>query len=121
MAVVLVMLCGLAMPAPAKAFDAFNKSANCGGEQANTAACQAGTADPISGSNGLLFKITHIVTYVAGSLAVIFIIYGGIKYITANGDTGKVKSARDTVVYSLIGLAVIAITQQIINYVVLQL
>jgi prepilin signal peptidase PulO-like enzyme (type II secretory pathway) len=42
----------------------------------------------------------------AGALAVIFIIIGAVKFSTSGGDPQKVASARQTVIYAIIGLIV---------------
>jgi len=46
-------------------------------------------------------------------LSIIFLIWGGIKWITSGGDKTKVESARKTIIYSLIGL-VLALSSIII-------
>jgi hypothetical protein len=43
---------------------------------------------------------------VAGMLAIVFIIYGGIRYITSQGEPETTKSARGTIINALIGLAI---------------
>ncbi len=45
--------------------------------------------------------------FVAGVLAVIFILIAAIRYIAANGDKTKVASARSMIVYALIGLIIV--------------
>ena len=54
-----------------------------------------------------------------GVVAVIFVIIGGFKYTTSQGDPGKVQSAKNTIMFALIGLAVaisaFAITQFVMN------
>ncbi len=121
--VLLLTCCLFAIPLTASAFDPFPKGPeliDCSGTEANTAICATPEADP-SGPNGIIISVAHIVTFVAGALAVILIVYGAIKYVTANGDAGGIKSAKHTVVYSLVGLAVIILAQTIINYVILRL
>ncbi len=46
------------------------------------------------------------------------LIYGGIKYITSSGDAGNAGSAKNTIVYALVGLVVIALAKTIIGYVI---
>jgi len=59
--------------------------------------------------------------FVIGILAVGFIVFGGIKYITAAGDPSKLTAAKNTVLYAIIGLVVaisaFAITSFIFNQV----
>jgi heme/copper-type cytochrome/quinol oxidase subunit 2 len=57
------------------------------------------------------------------AVAVIFIIMAAIKFLTSGGDPGKVQSARDSLLYALIGVAVavlakglVALTRVIIGY-----
>ncbi len=53
-------------------------------------------------------------------VAVIFIIIGGVYYMTSAGDAGKVKKGRDTILYALIGLIVCALSYAIVNWVILK-
>lgn len=43
---------------------------------------------------------------IVGIICVFFIIWGGIRYATSGGDAEKVKKAKNTILYALIGLAV---------------
>lgn len=108
-----------ASSAPAKAFDVFG-SGTCSSDKAKaqSAVCSAKSSDPIAGQDGLLVKIAYIIGYVAGGAAVIIIVYGSIKYITSEGDPAKVKSAKDSVFFALIGLVVIVLARVLIWFVV---
>lgn len=64
-------------------------------------------------------KITDILNVVIGLLgivAVVVIIIGGITYMTSSGDAGKVKKAKDTILYGVIGLVVVALAFAIVNF-----
>jgi hypothetical protein len=50
--------------------------------------------------------ITGWLLTAVGVVCVIFIIIGGVKYSTSGGDADKVKSAKNTLLYALIGLGV---------------
>ncbi len=52
-----------------------------------------------------------------GIVAVVFLIYGGVSYITANGDAGRLRKARDTILYAIIGLIVVAFAEIITGFV----
>jgi len=54
---------------------------------------------------------------VAGVVSVIFLIFGAIQYITSTGDPGKLKKAKDTILYSLIGLAIVGLAIAITAFV----
>ncbi len=62
--------------------------------------------------------IINVVLYIIGILAVGFIIYGGVKYATSAGDAAKVTSAKNTIMYAVIGLIVAILAYAIVNFVV---
>ena len=45
------------------------------------------------------------------------IIWGGFKYITSGGAQDKVKGAKDTLLYAIIGLIIVALAQVIVRFV----
>lgn len=49
--------------------------------------------------------------------SVIMIIVGGIQYTTSRGDAAKIKKARDTIIYSVIGLVIALLAFAIVNFV----
>lgn len=61
--------------------------------------------------------ILTVVTGVVGFIAVAMIILGGIGYTTSAGDSGKVKKAKDTIMYGIIGLIVAMLAFAIVNFV----
>ena len=61
--------------------------------------------------------IINVVIGVIGFVAVTFIIFGGIQYTTSAGDPGKVKKAKDTILYGIIGLVVSMLAYAIVNFV----
>ena len=48
------------------------------------------------------------------------IIYGGFRYVTSGGDSGHVSSAKNTIIYAIVGLVVVALAQFIVQYVLNQ-
>lgn len=59
--------------------------------------------------------IVNILSAIAGAVAVIFLVIGGIKYATSGGSPDKIKSAKGTILAALIGFALIIATQFILN------
>ena len=81
----------------------------------SSAACQ-----DLSKSDGLpniLKNATNIVLFIAGALAVIMIIYGSIRFMTAHGNEKQVESARLIVTYSVIGLIIALLAYALVNFV----
>lgn len=56
-----------------------------------------------------------------GIVAVIVIIIGGVSYMTSTGDAGKVKKAKDTILYGVIGLIICVLAFAIVNFVILNI
>ncbi|MBR0480196.1 hypothetical protein IJJ49_02985 [Candidatus Saccharibacteria bacterium] len=55
---------------------------------------------------------------VLGFVCVVVMIIGGVNYMTSAGDSGKVKKAKDTILYGLIGLIVCALAFALVNFVI---
>lgn len=71
--------------------------------------------------NELQSAVISIINAVVGVLAlvcVIVIIIGGVNYMTSSGDAGKVKKAKDTILYGVIGLVVCVLAFAIVNFVI---
>lgn len=62
--------------------------------------------------------VTNLLLGIAGSIAVIFIIVGGIQYAVSAGDDGKVKSAKDTILNAVIGLVITVVAYAAVNFIV---
>ncbi len=59
----------------------------------------------------------NILSYIIGIAAIIGLIVGGIRMMTANGDSNSVASARSGIIYSLVGIAVVALAQALVAFV----
>jgi len=79
--------------------------------------CGATTTNS-NGLAGIAKTILNIFSWVVGIVSVIMIIMGGFRYITSGGDSGKVTSAKNTIVYAIIGLIIVALAQVIVAFVV---
>lgn len=87
--------------------------------QSGCAANRNSTICRTSGSNVNTFvaDLVRILLWVIGVVSVIMIIVGGLRYVLSQGDAGKIKSAKDTILYSVIGLVVALLAFAIVNYV----
>lgn len=70
------------------------------------------------GPGSLLAKATSLVALAVGVTSVIMIIIGGIKFALSGGDSSGVTSARNTVLYAVIGLIIAAAAQSIVVFVI---
>lgn len=117
---VLAMAAGLlitASPASAAVTNPLQAACDAGGGGSSACAANGGT-DPIAGPNGALITITNILALVAGAVSIIFIVIGGFKYVTSNGDSSSVASAKNTIIYAIVGLVVAALARSLINFVI---
>jgi len=97
--------------------DPLCSGANLDLTQANKdCATKAGVSD----FQNTLATIINIISIVVGVVAVIMIILGGFKYITSGGTAEKVTGAKNTILYGLIGLIIVALAQVIVKFVLNQ-
>lgn len=61
--------------------------------------------------------LIEILTRIAILAAVVFVIYGGIKYSASRGNADKVTSAKNTLLDALTGLVIAIVATAIISYV----
>jgi hypothetical protein len=78
--------------------------------------CSDLTADTCD-FNCVLTKVINIFSVIVGVIAVIMIVIGGFRYITSGGASDKVKGAKDTLIYAIIGLIIVALAQVIVRFV----
>ena len=76
-----------------------------------------GQAKELDGNQGVITTIINTMLYIVGLLAVIMIIYAGIRFVTAHGDEKQVESARQTIIYSVVGLIVAILAYALVNWV----
>lgn len=77
-----------------------------------------GDADnSIYGPNGVITKVANLIAVVVGAVAVIVIIISGLQIILAVGDASKIATARNSIIYAVIGLVVVVVAQLIIRLV----
>jgi len=65
----------------------------------------------------LMQRIINIFSIVVGSVSVIMIIIGGFRYIISGGDSAGVTSAKNTILYAIVGLVIVLFSQAIIRFV----
>lgn len=61
--------------------------------------------------------VIDVFSIIVGIASVIMIMVGGFQYVTSGGDSGKTAGAKNTIIYSLVGLVVVAFSQAIVKLV----
>jgi hypothetical protein len=106
-----------ALPAATVLADAVS-----GSQGSACAGASLGGTDVCGGNSGtsigsLISTVINILSVIVGAVAVIMIIIGGLKYITSGGESSKTASAKNTIIYALVGLVIAALAQVLIHFV----
>jgi hypothetical protein len=70
------------------------------------------------GDGGLFQTITNVLLFVIGAISVIMLIIGGIRYVVSGGDSSAVTSAKNTILYAVIGIIVAILAYAMVNFVI---
>lgn len=79
--------------------------------------CEVGGQAAADEVNSIIALVINIFSLIVGVASVIMIIVGGMRYIVSGGDSGNVTSAKNTIMYAIIGLVVVALAQFIVKFV----
>lgn len=91
------------------------KESVCAGVGLTGTSCD-NTSGP--GVDSTVRLVINTLSWIVGLIAVIMIIIGGLKYITSAGDSNSVNSAKNTILYAVIGLVVVLMAQILVKFVV---
>jgi hypothetical protein len=113
-AIMVAVLGGTLLLVPAPSAHAINVFGQCSGN-ADSSVCKAQGTDS---ATSLIKTVIDTMLFLLGSIAVIMIVIGGIRYTTSNGESSQIKSAKDTIMYAIVGLAIAILSYAIVNFVV---
>jgi hypothetical protein len=88
-----------------------------GGNGPGAGLCTSTTGVDQNSIGALASKVVDLFSIVVGAVAIIMIIYGGFRYITSGGDSNRVGSAKNTLIYAIVGLIIVALAQVIVHFV----
>ena len=108
----LSFIAGLFMYTPADAAINVFKEEACNGD---TSICRSADSDTLFNT---IKSVINIMIYVTGVIAVIMIILGGIKYTVSSGDSSAITSAKNTIMYAVIGVVVAILAFAIVNWII---
>ncbi len=66
--------------------------------------------------NTTIGNVVNLISVAVGIAAVIMMIIGGFRYITSGGNQESIKSAKNTLLYAIIGLVIVALAQTIVAF-----
>lgn len=96
-------------------------------ESASHQAACAGLTEVDSGQDcssngGGVIKVVgdaiSILRFAAGIVAVIMVLVSGFRYITSGGEASKVAVAKNALIYALVGIAIAAVAQVLVHFVI---
>jgi hypothetical protein len=106
----------LAVAAPAMAAN------NCTDELTITNGAQCAKADSAKDNlfapNGVFSIVANTLIFLVGAVAVIYLIIGGLRYVVSSGDSKAVESAKNTILYAIIGIVVAVISFALVSFVI---
>lgn len=96
------------------------KDAVCAGLGASVGATGNDCTDPEGSTtlDGTVRSVVDILSLVVGAVSVIMVIVGGMKYVTSQGESSGTASAKNTVIYAMVGLVIVALSQILVRFVI---
>lgn len=68
--------------------------------------------------NGVFAVVANTLIFLVGAVAVIYLIIGGLRYVVSNGDSKAVESAKNTILYAIVGIVVAVISYALVQFVI---
>lgn len=112
----LVFFGAFLLTAPTVVLASDHEPYNIGGpacqQYPDAAGCPKEGGDPTE----LIARAAVILAMVGGVVAVFAVIYGGLQFVTSNGDSAKAAKGRQIVLYAVIGMVVVVIAPGLIAF-----
>ena len=79
-----------------------------------------GAQQPLNlfGNSGVFSEISSVLLFIVGAIAVIMIVIGGLRYVISGGDASQVQAAKNTILYSLVGIIIAILAYAAVNFVI---
>lgn len=66
-------------------------------------------------ASGLIVEIISVLLFIVGLLAVLFIIIGGFRYVTASGNEEQAEAAKKTLLHAILGLVIVILSFAVVR------
>ena len=73
--------------------------------------------DGTSSVDGVLKTVIDILSIIVGIAAVIMLIVAGLRFVVSGGESSNVASAKNSVIYVIVGIVLVALAQIIVHFV----
>lgn len=74
--------------------------------------------DQLFGDGGIFQQITNVLLFAIGVLSVVMLIIGGLRYVISGGNKDAVNSAKNTILYAIVGLIVSLLSYAVVDFVI---
>lgn len=71
-----------------------------------------------SSEDSIFKKVSRVLLFIIGAIAVIMLIFGGVRYVVSGGNDSQVKAAKDTILYAIVGILVALLAYAAVNFVI---
>ena len=116
-----VMVAGLGLFAPLPVLAGSPTTSGASSQICQGISQTTGTGGGTCKNDGRLTNVVRVIvnllSVIIGIVAVIMVMVAGFKYITAGGDSSSISSAKTTLVYAIVGLVIVALSQAIVRFV----
>ncbi len=75
-------------------------------------------ATDLFGSAGIFTTVSNVMLFIVGAISVIMIVIGGLRYVISGGNSGNVTTAKNTILYAVVGLIISIMAYAIVNFVI---
>ena len=75
-------------------------------------------AELFGGQDAIIPRVINLMLFIVGILAIVMLIYGGIRYVISGGQHERVTAAKNTILYAIVGLIVAIMGYAVVNWVV---
>ena len=117
---VLLMGTVFALTAPAPGVYAQStddaKKELCKGVNVSSGSCEG--SDAGTKITDIVKVVVNTLSVIVGIIAVIMIIISGLKYINSGGEAAKINSARESLIYAIVGIIIVSLAQFIARFVI---
>lgn len=103
-----------AAPAHAALFEQAKQDACKGATLGSTSDCTDKADNKLTST---ISDIINVFSVIIGIVAVVMIMISGFRYITSAGDANGITAAKNTLIYAIVGLVVVAFAQIIVRFV----
>ena len=122
--ILLIMLAAVVLIPMTVLADTPNDVVDCTGAGSASAFCvekSKSAQNPIFGPRGVLTRGAIILTFLAGTISVFMMVWGGLKFTMSSGEPQKITTAKNTILFASIGIVITISATVIIQFVLKRL